>query len=116
MDAKTTLMKALAAGAVTWFRPNQMDRLESQKVIGMAYQQLKEMIQERYGQVDVDLLDIGPGSAERQEAIMQQLQEAGVTADEKILHQAQVVLDIIAEENPEALWASEVPKQPSHLE
>ena len=115
MDAKTMIMKALAAGVVAMLRPNLRDRHESQREIEDAYQALKAMIKAQYEQVDVDLLEIGPGSAERQEAITQQLVEAGATEDESILHQAQLVLDIIAEENPESLWASEVAEPPPHL-
>jgi hypothetical protein len=114
-DPKTILMKALAAGAVASFRPNLMGLPDSQKDIVLAYQELKEMIQAQYPQIDVDLLDVGPGSAERQEAMTQQLQAAGVTEDKEILRQAQTVLDVIAEENPESVWASDVAEPPSHL-
>lgn len=108
MEAKTLLVKAFSAGAVVAFRPNLMGRLASQKEIAGAYQKLKEMIAADYGQVDVDMLEIGPGAATRKETLAAQLEEAGVTADERILNQAQAVLDIIAEEDPEAVWATEV--------
>jgi hypothetical protein len=114
-DPQNLLTKALAAGAVAAFRPNLMDRPESQRVIVAAYQKLKEMIQDQYRQVDVDLLDIGPGSVERQQTIAQQLQAAGVTEDKDVLRQAQLVLDAVAEKDPSALWASEEAKPPAHL-
>lgn len=110
------LTKALAAGAIALFRPNVMDLPESEKEIEAAYLDLKEMIQAQYGSVDVDLLDLGPGSAERQQAMDEQLQEAGATKDEGILRQARLLLDIIAEEEPKALWASELAEPPSHLQ
>jgi hypothetical protein len=109
------ITKALAAGAVAMLRPNLRDRHESQREIEEAYKTLKAMIEAHYGQVGVDLLEIGPGSAERQAAIAQQLDEAGATEDEDILRQAQLVLDIISEEDPTALWASEVAEPPPHL-
>jgi hypothetical protein len=115
MNAKSMITKALAAGAVAMLRPNLRDRHESQRKIEEAYQTFKAMIEAHYGQVDVDLLEIGPGSAERQAAIAQQLDEAGATEDEDILRQAQLVLDIISEEDPTALWASEVAEPPPHL-
>ncbi len=106
LDAKTKLVKALAAGAVATLRPNRMGKLESQTGIDNSYYELKEMIRERYPQVDVDVLDIGPGSAERQKAIASQIEDVGVVDDEEILYQAQLVLNAIAKNNPEVLWAS----------
>ena len=112
MDSKTRLMKALAAGAAADLRPNLMGRHESQNEIAEATQTLKKMIQRQYPQVDIDLLDIGPGSAERQSAVAEQIQAAGAAEDEAILRQAQVVLDIIGDEEPEALWAAKPAESP----
>lgn len=116
MDAQTLLIRALAAGAAAMFRPNLVDVPDFQKEIEPAYLNLKEMIQERYAQVNVDLLDVGPASAERQQRLGQQLQAAGVTEDRAILRQAQAVLDTIGEEYPSALSASEVVDSHSHLQ
>lgn len=41
-------------------------------------------------------------------ALADQLEAAGVTTDERILSQARMVLNIVAEEDPEALWAAKV--------
>jgi hypothetical protein len=108
MDSESKLTKALAAGAVLMFRPNVMNLPESQKRIEKAFLELKEMLQERYESVDENLLDLGPGSAERQQAIAEQLRDSGATQDEGILRQAEQLLEIIAEEDPSALWASQV--------
>jgi hypothetical protein len=117
MDSKSTLTKALAAGAIVMFRPNLMERPASpQREIDQAYLDLKELLQEKYEQIDVDILDFGPGSAERQQAIAQKLQDSGASEDEEILRQAQIVLDLIREEDPAALWASEPAKPPAHLQ
>lgn len=96
-------------------RPNLMDRLESQRKPEEAYLDLKRMIQERYEQVDVDILDRGPGSAEGQQAMGEQLEDAGVTEDDEILHQAKIALDLIREKEPSTLWASEPAEPPAHL-
>jgi hypothetical protein len=114
MGSEFIVTKALAAGAVATQRPNLGGRHEALTEIADAYQALKGMIASQYGQIDVDLLDIGPGSAERQKIITQQLEEAGANDNEAILRQAQLVLDIIAEENPESLWASDTPQSPPH--
>ena len=116
MNASEILMKALAAGATAALRPNQMYRPDFQKEISPAYLELKAMIKERYGQaVDVNLLNIGPGSPDRQEAVTQQLQTSGAADDEVVLQQAQKLLTIIAAENPESIWASNVTEPPDQL-
>lgn len=117
MISQDKLMKALTSGALLAFRPNLMNQhgSQTQEEISTRYLELKAMIQERYRQVDIDLLDIGPGSAERQEAMHQQLQEAGVIKDKEILAQAQKLLDLISEENADSLWASQVADPIPHL-
>jgi len=112
MESQFLLTKALAAGAVVMMRPNQWYSPETLEEMETAYLKLKEMIRAQYTQVDVDLLDIGPGSAERQQQMARQLQEAGVTEDEDILRQARLVLENITEDDPAALWASEVADEP----
>ena len=70
----------------------------------------------RYGrEVKVDLLDIGPGSAERQEAITQQLQTSGAADDQDVTHLAKKLVAIIADENPESIWATNIAAPPDHL-
>lgn len=115
MDAKTRLTKALAAGAVIMSRPNTFEGTGPESQIKVAYQKLKALLQEQYRQVDEDLLDIGPGSEERQEAMANQLEEAGATEDEAVMQQAQALLDIIYKEDPSAIWASAVAEPPAHL-
>lgn len=115
MDAKTRLTKALAAGAVIMSRPNTFEGIGPESQIKAAYQKLKALLQERYGQVNEDLLDIGPGSEERQETMANQLEESGATKDEMVMQQAQTVLDVIGQADPTAVWASTVAEPPSHL-
>jgi hypothetical protein len=115
MDAKTRLTKALAAGAVIMSRPNIIKGIGPDTQIKTAYLKLKETLQARYKQVDEDLLDIGPGSEERQETMANQLEEAGATEDEVIMQQAQELLDIIYKVDPSAIWASAVAEPPAHL-
>lgn len=114
-DGKTLLTKALAAGAVAMLRPNVMKRHEYKRKIDGAYLDLKESIREKYSQVNVDILDLGPGSAEAQQAMAKQLQDAGATEDEELLRQAEALIEIIIGENPSALWASETAEPPAHL-
>ena len=104
---ETLLIKAMSAGAVVSFRPNLLKREVLYEDIIDAYEKLKNMIAAGYAQVDVDILEIGPGSAERKEVLARQLVEAGVPQDDRIMRQAQVLMAQIEEEDPEAFWAAE---------
>ena len=73
------------------------------------------MLAASYPQVNVDLLDIAPGSEARQQQVTQQLAESGAAEDDAILQQAQTLLDIIAEKDPTAVWATAVAQPPSQL-
>lgn len=116
LDASDILMKALAAGATAVLRPNRIYLPNALKHITPVYGELKALLEERYGrEVNVDLLDIGPGSAERQEAMSQQLQASGAAADEDVMRLAKQLVAIIADENPESIWASNVAEPPEHL-
>lgn len=107
-----TIKTALAAGAAANFRPNPS--ADTTEPLSENYQTLKSLVEQKYPQVDVDLLEVGPGSAERQEAVIEQLREAGVAEDEEILRQAQVVLDTAAELDPQVLIAAEVSEKTPH--
>ena len=109
MEPVAKIVKALAAGAASSLRPNVMG-LENTIVIDR-YQNLKELIGRKYAQVDENLLDIGPASAERQQQMMAQLQAAGAAEDEEILRQVELLLAAIEEHDPEAIWAS-TPNKP----
>lgn len=115
LDAKTKLTIALAAGAVIMFRPNIFRGEAAMAELETAYQKLKALIRARYRQVDENLLDIAPGSAERQEALANQLVAAGATEDEVVVQQAQTLLDIIAEKDPDAIWAAAPAEPPAQL-
>ena len=104
MEPIAKIVKALAAGAASNLRPNVVG-LENLVVIDQ-YQALKELIGRKYAQVDENILDIGPASAERQQKMMDQLQASGAGEDEEVLQQVEVLLSAIMEHDPEAIWAS----------
>lgn len=104
MELVEKIVKALAAGAASRLRPNVVG-LENTIVIDQ-YQTLKELIGRKYAQVDENILDIGPASAERQQQLMDQLQATGIGEDEEVLQQVEVLLSAIMEHDPEAIWAS----------
>lgn len=112
MNPITTIKRALAAGAAADFRPNPS--ADTKHPLSEEFQTLKSLIEQKYPQVDADLLDVGPGSAERQEAMVEQLREVGADEDEEILRQAQVVLETAAELDPRVLNAAEVSEKTPH--
>lgn len=107
-----TIKTALAAGAAANFRPNPS--ADVKEPLDESYLTLKSLIEQKYPQVDVDLLEVGPGSAERQEVMIEQLREVGAAEDEEVLRQAQVVLDTAAELDPQVLIAAEVSETTPH--
>jgi hypothetical protein len=105
MDPTTIIVNALAVGAAASFRPNMMDLREEKKVVVTAHEKLKALIGQKYGRVEAHLLDIGPASAERQQVLAQQLQQAGADKDADLLAMALALLRACYEEEPEALAA-----------
>jgi hypothetical protein len=105
MDSTTIIVNALAVGAAASFRPNMIDIREEKKAIVTSHEELKALIGQRYGRVEADILDIGPASAERQQQLAQQLQQAGADKDDDLLALALALLRACYEEEPEALAA-----------
>jgi hypothetical protein len=104
MEPVEKIVKALAAGAASNFRPNVQGLVNSEVIDH--YQALKDLIGRKYGKIDEDLLEIGPASAGRQQQMMTQLQAAGADEDEEILLQVEILLAVIREHDPEAFWAA----------
>ena len=104
MEPVEQIVKALAAGAASSFRPNVMS-LANTSVIDN-YQALKVLIASKYAQVDEDILDIGPASPGRQQQVLEQLQAVGADKDEAVLRQAEQLLAAVQEHDPKAFWAA----------
>lgn len=109
------IVKALATGALIEFRPNSASTALDEDEILDEYMALKELIQLKSSKIDADLLEPGPDSVERRQLLATQLEAAGAAADEAIVAKAQHLLDLIAEKDPESLWASQIPETPPHL-
>jgi hypothetical protein len=105
MDPSTTIVNALAVGAAASFRPNVMYLPEDEKRSLTIYGELKELLEEKYGRVEGDLLDIGPASSERRQQLAAQLQKSGADQDEEVLKLARALLRACYEEEPEAFAA-----------
>jgi hypothetical protein len=105
MDSTTTIVYALAVGAAASFRPNVMGLPDDEKRALTAYGELKELLEQKYGRIEADLLDIGPASSERRQQLTDQLQKAGADQDEEVLNRARALLRACYEEEPEAFAA-----------
>jgi len=105
-DPRTTICRALASGAIAAARPNQIGLHDNLMPVIPPFRELKAMISRQYPQVDADLLDIGAGAGDRQEKMKAQLTTSGAAEDQKVLQQAELVLELVAVHQPEALWAS----------
>jgi hypothetical protein len=110
MNPTDAIVLAMAAAAAARFRPNAFyqERPEEQ-----AYLALRHYLAEYYPSVPADILDIGPGSAERQAALKAALQQSGAADDPLVRQGAAHVARLVASEDPAA--ATAVFSQPESL-
>jgi hypothetical protein len=104
MEEYSIIVKALAAGAVASFRPDNLIEKE-ERLMDNNYVALKRMLREKYPQVDADILDIGPGSEARLKLLQDQLANSGALDDSKLQEKAQSLIDEILKHEPEAAMA-----------
>lgn len=92
MTILETLITALAAGAAAALQST------ASQAINDGYAALKGVIQRKFSDVDVELLEKDPKSQKRRDLLEEELQEAKVANDPEVLQQAQKVLDAVAVE------------------
>lgn len=105
MDASNKIALAMAMGAAANFKPNVH---ETDNPVMDAYVRLRALLDERYPRVSADMMDVGPGSEERRQALAQQLAQAGADEDTAVLRQADVVIDAAYAHLPAAARAAGV--------
>ncbi|MCB0036359.1 MAG: hypothetical protein KDE51_20145 [Anaerolineales bacterium] len=110
MNRDEILVLTLGVGAAAENMPNA--DVFSQKAVDN-YIQLREMVEEEFRRVDADLLEVGPGSPERQEKLRQQIEETNLSENNAIMAQAKVVLENVVEYVPGA--AAALKKDPEDL-
>ena len=110
MNRNEILVLALGVGAAAENMPNA-DVFSDEAVEN--YIQLREMIEEEFRRVDADLLEVGPGSEERQEKLRQQIEETNLAENSAIMAQAKVVLESVVQYAPGA--AAALKKEPEDL-
>ena len=87
MDALTSLVTALAAGAAAALKPTV------EQAVKDSYTALKGLIQRKYAQVSLDQLEANPSSKSRRGVVEEDLAAAGTDKDTEVLQQAQTLLD-----------------------
>jgi hypothetical protein len=99
MDPLTSVVTALAAGAAAALQSTVEQGVKD------GYAALKGLIQRKYARVDVDQLEANPRSKSRRGVVEEGLKAAGADQDAELLQQAQVLLEAIQRQAPEAATA-----------
>ena len=99
MDALTSLVTALAAGAAAALKRT------AEQAVKDSYTALKGLIQRKYAQVSLDQLEANPSSKNRRGVVEEDLVAAGTDQDTEVLQQAQTLLETIQHQAPETAAA-----------
>ena len=99
MDPLMSLVTALAAGAAAALQSTV------EQVVKDGYTALKGLIQRKYAQVDVNQIEANPTSKNRRGVVEEELAAAGADKDAEVLQQAQVLLEAIQRQTPQAAAA-----------
>lgn len=102
MSPDEAIMLALATGAAARMDPNTFAADQPEIV---AYLELVELLSRSYGGVEARMMEIAPGSQERQEQLADQIRNSGAAEDEAVLRQSQQVLREVLERSPSAVTA-----------
>jgi len=100
MDPVSIIVVALVSGAAAALKPT------TEQVIKDTYAGIKELIQRKFGHVNVTPLEEKPASKARQAVVQEDLEQAGAGQDEELLRKAKALLDAVqahASDAPEAV-------------
>lgn len=96
MDPISIIVTALATGAAAGLKPT------AAKVIQDAYAGIKALIQRKYGETNVALLEKDPASKAKREVVKEELEKSDAGGDPELLTQAKALLDAVQQHAPEA--------------
>jgi hypothetical protein len=104
MNQIEAITLAMSAAAAAQFRPNGFAQARPDV---QAYLALKQLLADKYPDpaVSQDILDVGPASAERQNVLKVQLQQAKVEKDTAILRQARQLLEFLLQHDSKSATA-----------
>ncbi|MDT8304683.1 MAG: hypothetical protein RRC07_02005 [Anaerolineae bacterium] len=102
MVTEEAIMLALATGAAARMEPNVFARKRREVA---AYQGLVALLERAYPGIDARMMEIAPGSPERQQILAEQLRESNAVEDAAVLRQSRRVLQEIVANTPQAIVA-----------
>lgn len=102
MDREETIVLALAAGAAARMEPN--NRAEKRTEV-LAYLDLVERLERAHPGVDARMMEIAPGSKERQQLLADQIGQSGAADDRLALKLSRRVLQEVMARTPQAIVA-----------
>jgi hypothetical protein len=102
MTTDTAVMLALATGAAARMEPNAFAR---ERPAVATYQELVALLERAYPAIDGRMMEIAPGSRERQELLAGQIRQSQAANDAAVLQQSRRVLQAILAGVPQATMA-----------
>jgi hypothetical protein len=99
MDPLTSVVTALAAGAAAALQSTMEQGVKD------GYAALKGLIQRKYAQVNVNLIEQRPASESRGKVVKEDLLKTDAAADAELLIQAKALLDALQRQAPEGAGA-----------
>jgi hypothetical protein len=99
MDPLTSIVTALAVGAAAVLKPTM------EQAVKDSYATLKALIQRKYARVNLDQVEVNPGSKNRRGVAEEELAHAGADQDGEVLQHAQALLEAIQRHAPETAAA-----------
>lgn len=102
LNPADAVVVAMASAAAARLRPNAFSEPRPEED---AYLALQQYLADHYPSVPADILDIGPGSAERKAALKTALQQSGAVDDPLVRQGAAHVARLVATADPNAVTA-----------
>ena len=99
MDPITIVVTALALGAAAGLKPT------AEQAVKDTYAGIKKLIQDKYKQVNLALLEGDPASEARQGVVKEDLAKANADQDVEVLRQARALLEAVEKHAPETAGA-----------
>lgn len=103
MSPEQAVMLALTTGAAARMRPNNWALVRPEVE---AYMELVDLLKRRYAGVDGRMMEVAPGSKERQELLADQVRQSGAANSRAVLRRSRRVLEEVLSRTPQAIIAS----------
>lgn len=102
MSPDKAIMLALATGSAARMEPNPYAR---QRAEVDAYLELVKLLTQHDSGIDARMLEIAPGSQERQQLLAEQIRSSGAATNRAVLRRARRVLRAVQRHAPQAITA-----------